>query len=278
MDELIIQKKDDKKLIILLESNKIVEYYEITDKTQSKIGNIYIGIITSVHPKTNTIFVDIGLSKQAFLELKSLDKKYKKGDKILVKVKKDETDTKGAKLTSNVNCKDFDLPDFEKIKKPRIIYLSNSLEEKILKDFKGKVYKDNEDYISKFGLETELEKVQNTKIWLKSGGFIVIEKTEALTAIDVNSGKTTGKRQDKKEDVVFKVNKEAAVEVMRQLRLKNIGGIIIIDFINMEKKEHEEEILEIIDKEKSKDHTKIANCGFTKLGLFEITRQKKLAI
>ena len=274
MDELIIQKKDDKKLIIVLESNKIVEYYEITEKTQSQIGNIYIGIIMSVHPKTNTIFVDIGLSKQAFLELKSLDKKYKKGDRILVKVKKDETDTKGAKLTSNVNCKDFDLPDFEKIKKPRIIQLSNSLEEKILKDFKGKIYKDSEDYIAKFGLETELEKVQNTKIWLKSGGFIVIEKTEALTAIDVNSGKTTGKKQDKKEDVVFKVNKEAAIEVMRQIRLKNIGGIVVIDFINMESMEHRKEILRIMNNEKAKDRAEIAVYDFTKLGLVELTRKK----
>ncbi len=85
-----------------------------------------------------------------------------------------------------------------------------------------------------YDIEDQIEKSNNRKIWLKCGGFITIDKTEALTAIDVNSGKYVGNKD--LEQTVFTVNKEATIEIAKQLRLRDIGGIVIIDYIDMEKK------------------------------------------
>lgn len=130
----------------------------------------------------------------------------------------------------------------------------------------------DEDLLDKFGLVTEYSRIEDRKVWLKCGGQIVIDKTEALTAIDINSGKFTGKED--LETTIFKVNSEAAVEIMRQIRLKDIGGIIVIDFIDMKYEEHKEKILEIMKKEAKKDRSKITIYEFTKLNLVEMTRKK----
>lgn len=137
-------------------------------------------------------------------------------------------------------------------------------------------YKENQEFIKQFGLITELERIDNRKIWLKSGAQIVIDKTEALTAIDVNSSKFTGK--ENLEETVYKVNKEAAIEIMKQIRLKDIGGIIIIDFIDMHKAEYKDAILELMRKEQKKDRSKIDIKDFTKLNLVEMTRKKMYVI
>jgi ribonuclease G len=109
-------------------------------------------------------------------------------------------------------------------------------------------------------------------VWLKSGGYLIFDQTEAMTVIDVNSGKYTGK--DDFEDTVHKLNMEAAVEIPRQLRLRSIGGIILIDFIDMKTKDHKEEVVEILRSELQKDkaHTRII--GMTGLGFLEMTRKK----
>ena len=129
-----------------------------------------------------------------------------------------------------------------------------------------------EDLLEKFGLVTEYSRIEDRKVWLKCGGQIVIDKTEALTAIDINSGKFTGKED--LETTIFKVNSEAAVEIMRQLRLKDIGGIIVIDFIDMKSEEHKEKILDILRKEAKKDRSRVSIHEFTKLNLVEMTRKK----
>ena len=129
-----------------------------------------------------------------------------------------------------------------------------------------------EDLLEKFGLVTEYGRIGDRKVWLKCGGQIVIDKTEALTAIDINSGKFTGKED--LETTIFKVNSEAAIEIMRQLRLKDIGGIIVIDFIDMKSEEHKEKILEILKKEAKKDRSRVSIHEFTKLNLVEMTRKK----
>lgn len=122
------------------------------------------------------------------------------------------------------------------------------------------------------GMQTEFENAEKRKVWLKCGGYIAIDKTEALTAIDVNSGKYTGKND--LEETTFKVNKEAAIEIMKQLRLKDIGGIVIIDYIDMTSKEDQNQIIELMKKEASKDRSKIDIKEFTKLNLVEMTRKK----
>ncbi len=127
------------------------------------------------------------------------------------------------------------------------------------------------DIIKMYDLENQLEQLKNRKIWLKCGGFITIDKTEALTAIDVNSGKYTGKQD--LEHTTFTVNKEATIEIAKQLRLRDIGGIIIIDYIDMQEKENEEKIIELLKENLKKDRSKTQIVGFSKLNLLEMTRK-----
>ena len=127
------------------------------------------------------------------------------------------------------------------------------------------------DLLEQYHLYEQIEKMQNRKIWLKCGGFITIDKTEALTAIDVNTGKYTGKNDV--GQTIFVVNKEATIEVAKQLRLRDIGGIIIIDYIDMPNNENKEKIEALLKEELKKDRTKTQVEGFTKLDLMEMTRK-----
>ena len=140
-----------------------------------------------------------------------------------------------------------------------------------LKENKSKNKNEEENIFNIYDLEKQIKKSKNRKIWLKCGGFITIDKTEALTAIDVNTGKYTGNKN--LEQTILKVNKEATIEIAKQMRLRDIGGIIIVDYIDMSKKEDKEEIVELFKKELRKDRTKTQVEGFTKLDLMEITRK-----
>ena len=133
------------------------------------------------------------------------------------------------------------------------------------------VLKENEDVFDIYDVKKEISKIENRKIWLKCGGFITIDKTEALTAIDVNTGKYTGNKSV--EDTVFKVNKEATVEIAKQLRLRDIGGIIIIDYIDMKNEKNKEEIQTLLEEKLKLDRAKTQVEGFTKLDLMELTRK-----
>ncbi len=139
------------------------------------------------------------------------------------------------------------------------------------KEYKIKVECKEENLLDMYDLDDQLEKLNNRKIWLKCGGFITIDKTEALTAIDVNSGKYIG--TSNLEQTVFIVNKEASIEIAKQLRLRDIGGIIIIDYIDMEKEENREKITAILEENLKKDRSKTQVLGFTQLNLLEMTRK-----
>jgi len=123
-----------------------------------------------------------------------------------------------------------------------------------------------------YDIKSKISKVLTRKVWLKSGGYLVIDQTEALTVIDVNTGKFVGSIDLK--DTVLKTNVEAAREIAKQLRLRDIGGIIIIDFIDMHEKQHEEVVLESLKNSLKKDRTKTNVLGITHLGLVEMTRKK----
>ncbi|MCM1498644.1 MAG: ribonuclease E/G [Clostridium sp.] len=123
-----------------------------------------------------------------------------------------------------------------------------------------------------FSLETELSRILNKKVWLKSGGFLVIEPTEAMVVIDVNSGKSIGKKN--KDVHILKLNLEAAQEITRQLRLRNLSGIIMIDFINMQTEEDRQQVVRCLEKELKKDKVPGYFVEITKLGVFELTRKK----
>lgn len=128
------------------------------------------------------------------------------------------------------------------------------------------------DVFEKYTMQKELQELENNKVWLRCGGYIVIDKTEALTAIDVNSGKCVGKNN--LEDTILRVNTEAAKEIAKQLRLRDIGGIIIIDFIDMQEDISKTKLLNCFVEETKKDRAKVQVEGFSKLNLLELTRKQ----
>jgi len=122
------------------------------------------------------------------------------------------------------------------------------------------------------GVEEEIERALSKRVDLKSGGYLIIDQTEALTTIDVNTGGFVGLRNF--DDTIFKTNLEATQAIARQLRLRNLGGIIICDFIDMDTQEHRDAVLEEFKKALSRDHTRISVNGFSSLGLVEMTRKR----
>lgn len=128
-----------------------------------------------------------------------------------------------------------------------------------------------EDIFNMYSIHLQKEKLEKRKIWIKCGGFITIDKTEALIAIDVNSAKFTGKKSF--NETVFKVNKEATIEIAKQIRLRDLGGIIIVDYINMDSEEQQNEIIQIFNECLKQDRAKSKIIGFTKLKLLELTRK-----
>lgn len=133
-------------------------------------------------------------------------------------------------------------------------------------------YQERESVFARFNIEAELEKAMRRQVWLKSGAYLVIDQTEALTVFDVNTGKFTGKLD--LQDTIVKTNIEAAKEIARQLRLRDIGGIIVIDFIDMKYEKDKETVLNAFSTVLKNDRTKTNVLGFTGLGLLEMTRKK----
>ena len=387
MLELIIKRIEDRRQIVLLENEKIVEYYEESEDDNKNEGNIYVGIVKDIVKGMQAAFVDIGVGKNSLIHAKDiLEKKDEKKQKaitnqditqlvkpnqtLLVQIKKDSNERKGARISTHINLPGKyivlmpntdiitvsqkienkeeqerliklvrehisknngavirtsaegkeeeiieDIKHVEKIwhqiveesKKvnetlPRRLYKSEDIVEKMLIDLadKGvqnvtvndsidyneitKIKNENKEYknlqivvksegtiFDLYDLEQQIHKINNRKIWLKCGGFITIDKTEALTAIDVNTGKYTGNKT--MEDTVFRVNKEATIEIAKQLRLRDIGGIIIIDYIDMQKEEDKKTIENLLKEELKKDRSKTQIEGFTKLDLMEMTRK-----
>ena len=138
---------------------------------------------------------------------------------------------------------------------------------------KIRYYQDAFSLSKLYSLDAKMDEAVSKKVWLKCGGFLVIEPTEALTVIDVNSGKF--EKKSGSEEYYKKVNEEAAIEIARQLKLRNVSGIIIVDFINMSSKESQEALLDKLSHLVAKDHVKTFVVGMTSLGLVEITREKK---
>ena len=136
-----------------------------------------------------------------------------------------------------------------------------------------RLYKGRDPIFDAFGIESQIEKTFERKVWLKKGGYIVIDHSEALVAIDVNTGRFTGKKNQ--EETIFRTNMEAAKEIPRQLRLRDIGGIIVIDFIDMEIEANKRAVLDILRQELRKDRARTKAFAVSELGLIEMTRQRE---
>ena len=392
MKEIIVNSAEDKNTIILVENGKLLEKYEEYDSLQRLEGNIYIGKVTDILPGMQAAFVGIGDDKNAFLHIKDILPKVsnqtgnkhedlnkynikdyvKVGMPVIVEVKKDKTDKKGAKVSTNlniagnfvviipntefvtvsqkiedeeearrlsniisnlniknygiiirtsaVNATEFQIKEdienvikiYENVTKqaeeltknnkfePTLLFEKGNILKRLLldvgnqglnniivnneltyknavelvKDFNINVevkYVEKESLLDLYDLHKQINKISNRKIWLDCGGFITIDQTEALTAIDVNTGKFIGKENIEK--TVLKVNSEATVEIAKQIRARDIGGIVIIDYIDMDSKEDEEIIQNLLIENLKKDRAKTQVVGFTKLHLLEMTRK-----
>ncbi len=133
-------------------------------------------------------------------------------------------------------------------------------------------YKGERPIFDLFGIEEEIARALGRRVDLKSGGYLIIDQTEALTTIDVNTGGFVGARNF--DDTIFKTNLEAAGAMARQLRLRNLGGIVIADFIDMTREEHQQAVLAELKKQLARDRTRTTVSGFTQLGLVEMTRKR----
>jgi ribonuclease G len=140
---------------------------------------------------------------------------------------------------------------------------------------KVKLFRQGATLFEQFGIEEQIEAALKSKVWLKSGGYIVINPTEALVAIDVNTGRFVG--QSNLEDTVLQTNLEAVQEIVRQIRLRDLGGIIVIDLIDMIEQEHREQVFAALDSELKKDRAKTKMLNISEFGLVEITRKRSRA-
>ena len=156
-------------------------------------------------------------------------------------------------------------PEYERIKDFVRLYLPAMLP-------RVELYEGEEPVFEAYDIEAEVNRALDQKVWLKSGGYIVIDHTEALTVIDVNTGKYVGKRDP--EETITQTNLEAVKEVAYQLRLRNIGGIIIIDFIDMEKEKNREKIFNSMQEAFSKDRARTNIIRMSELGLIEMSRKR----
>ena len=260
------------KYVVLMPNTNIVTISQKIENEAEK--ERLLKAVKAVLPEdTGTIVRTAALKKpekELTADLEQLLKKWKK-----IKEKFDKASNKSQLLYKSPSILEklvLDLPE-NRIEK---IVVNDQKEyeniEEMLKEIgesiKVEIY---QDLLEKYELEKQIEKSKQRKIWLNCGGFITIDQTEALVAIDVNSGKFTGKST--LEETVYKVNYEATIEIAKQLRLRDIGGIIIIDYIDMQKEENKEKIEKLLKESLKQDRAKTQVEGFTKLNLMELTRK-----
>jgi ribonuclease G len=137
-----------------------------------------------------------------------------------------------------------------------------------------KLYTKRFPIFEEYGVQAEIDKALRSKVWLKSGGYLVINQTEALVAIDVNTGRYVGKRTGRLEDTIVKTNLEAVKEIVRQIRLRDLGGIIVLDLIDMEEKKNRQKIFQEVEKELRRDRSPSKALQVSDFGLVIVTRKR----
>lgn len=154
----------------------------------------------------------------------------------------------------------------------RIVEFVNRINPKLVD--RVKLYTRDEPIFEAYGVQNEIEKALKPRVWLKSGGYLVINQTEALVAIDVNTGKFIGKGNVRLEDTIFRTNLEAVEEIARQIRLRDLGGIIILDLIDMEDRRNRQKVLQALQEHLSRDKSPTKIVSFNDLGLVIMTRKR----
>ena len=260
------------KYVVLMPNTNIVTISQKIENESEK--ERLLKILRKLLPENTGVIVRTAAVKKNEEELKEdLERLLSKWKKI--KEKFDNTPSKSQLLYKSPSILEkiiLDLPEnrIEKI----MVNDKNEYKEinEMLKEMDEKINVEiDNNILEKYELEKQIEKSKQRKVWLNCGGFITIDQTEALVAIDVNSGKFTGKST--LEETVYKVNYEATIEIAKQLRLRDVGGIIIIDYIDMQKEENKEKIEKLLKESLKQDRAKTQVEGFTKLNLMELTRK-----
>jgi Ribonuclease G/E len=306
--KLIITHINDK-LCAFLSFEGRIECITVIGNSDLGPDDIVIAFVKDVKKDIGACFIDYAEGKDGYLPLNKLPAgmDVKQGDLIPVKMATLAQKGKRSGFTAKINWKKLENGEELKNKASHLTrfsyvyrsesYLSDRVntvfkfdeydeiitdDEKIYNNLKCsfsniRLYNDKTFGLDKlYSLNTAIEEALSKKAWLKCGGYLMIEYTEAMTVIDVNSGKFTPAKGTDKEKAYLKVNEEAAVEIARQLRLKNISGIIIADFINLTDEEDRVTLLEILKNETAKDTETVCVVDITPLGLVEITRKKNL--
>ena len=277
----------------------------------SRVGNVYVGRVTKVSKDLEALFVAFSKEETGFLPMSKLPKEYedlKEGDLLPVQMTAEAQRGKRPSLSARIRWTNW--PEGEALRQ-RAAHLEygsllakapDPLSEVILQLFAQypvreivtdrpewvevlkeaqegvpvRLYADASFSMEKlYGLKTKLQEALSRKVWLSSGGFLMIDHTEAMTVIDVNSGKHIGARHQTSADFYLKSNLEAAAEIALQIRLRNLSGMILVDFINLESDSDREKLLEFMRESVSKDNVQTKVWDITALGIMEITRQKK---
>ena len=217
-----------------------------------------------------------GKDKKDFAaDIKLLTKLWKKMKKQVDSVKAPNLVHKDIEMTTGI-IRDLFTPDVNKVvidsKKEYKKFLSYLREMALQLKKQVELYTGDKPLFDYHNIEPEIEKMFSRKVWLKKGGYIVIDQTEALVTVDVNTGRFKGK--SKIEHTIFETNIEAAREIARQIRLRDIGGILILDFIDMEKREHRRKVFEEFKNALKNDRSQTYISSISDLGLIEMTRQR----
>src|SRR2546429_627981 len=288
--------------VAIVEGQKLIDLdIESAAKEQRK-SNIYKGVITRVEPSLEAAFVDYGTERHGFLPFKEVARQFfrpgvdvgrariqdalSEGQELIVQVEKDERGNKGAALTTFISLagrylviraiRDYFQPDIgeilidtDPIFEQTMAFMSN-----VMPDNVGRVkrYRDDVPLFSRFQIEHQIETAYSRQVSLPSGGAVVIDHTEALVSIDVNSARAT-KGHDI-EQTAFHTNAEAADEIARQLRLRDLGGLIVIDFIDMENQRNQREVEARLRDALRYDRARVQMGKISRFGLMELSRQR----
>lgn len=286
--------------IYLIQDTRLTGVFAMPKDTRS--GEIILGRVSNIKKDISAAFIKISDDTECFMKLSNVPDEYlplKQGMLIPVKIRSDEQ--KGKLISVTARIKKGKLPEgwehksaFTVLFKPEnslmsfisarvspteydeIVTDSTEIYEMLAgTDNAVRLYKDDKIGLSElYALKTKLSESLSRKVYMKSGAFLVIDHTEAFTVIDVNSGKNTTSNKADARDVILKLNLEAAKETALQIKLRNISGMILIDFINMESKEDEDKLIGAMNEFVSDEKVKVNVIDITPLGIMEMTRQK----
>ena len=248
-----------------LSISKKIEDLEIVKKLKDTFLNIDKGLIL----RTKSVEKSSDNLLEEYKKLEAIDNQIKKDfkEKNTTLLYDNNSILKKALTLLDENIDEFIIDDEDSFNK-----IKNTLEEN-KKNYLLKKYFKDEDIFSYYKIDTQIERALDRKVYLESGASIVIEKTEALVSIDVNTGQNTGNQSS--QNLIFNTNLEACKEIARQIKLRNLAGIIIIDFIDLKKNSDRKKILEELKRYLKKDRMEINSLDFSHLGLVQFTRKRQ---